>query len=118
MQQYVDRFYSAILVLAGDGHIKQRLISAYADNIEGMDASDLPLELKSDFLALEDELHCVPPDSDEGAVCATVRKMSAAQASGCARKLLALYAELVTWREDPDDQLPVEVPPLLVKSVG
>ncbi len=118
MQQYVDRFYSAVLVLVGDGHIKQRLIAAYADNIEGIDVSDLPVELKSDFLDLEDELHSVPPASDEGAVCATVRKMSGEQASGCARRLLALYAELLTWRDEQDDQLPVEVPPPPLKSVG
>ncbi len=117
MQQYVDRFYSAVLVLVGDGHIKKRLIAAYADNIEGIDVNELPAELKRDFLDLDDELHAVPPQSDEGAVCATVRKMSGEQASGCARRLLALYAELLTWRDEQDDQLPVVAPPPL-KSVG
>jgi hypothetical protein len=118
MQHYVDRFYSAILVLVGDGHIKKRLVAAYADNIEGIDVSDLPAELKSDFLDLDDELHSVPPQSDEGAVCATVRKMSGEEASGCARRLLAMYAELLTWRDEQDDQLSVESPPLPLKSVG
>jgi hypothetical protein len=118
MQQYVDRFYSAVLVLVGDGHIKKRLTAAYADNIEGIDVNELPVELKSDFLDLDDELHSVPPQSDEGAVCATVRKMSGEEASSCARRLLALYAELLTWRDEQDDQLPVEAPPLPLKSVG
>lgn len=125
MQHQVDRFYSAVLVLAGDGHIKQRLISAYEKNIDGISEDELPRELKDNFLDLKSQLHSVSPLNGEGAVCATVRKMSADEASVCARKLLALYAELLKSRPGSDDEAAEKKgdakaakQPVLVKSVG
>jgi hypothetical protein len=32
MSYHVDRFYAAVSVLSGHGHIKQRLIKAYEEN--------------------------------------------------------------------------------------
>ena len=107
-----------MLVLSGDGHIKQRLVSAYAENIDGMSEDDLPGELQKNFLDLKNELHSVPPLNGEGAVCATVRKMSVEEASACAEKLLALYSALVALRDAQEDQLAVGDTPVLVKSVG
>ena len=49
MTYHVDRFYAAVSVLAGDGHIKQRLIKAYRDNLDDIVEADLPRELKRSF---------------------------------------------------------------------
>ena len=122
MQHHVDRFYSAVLVLAGDGNIKQRLISAYAENLDDISEEELPGDLKASFLDLKHELKSVPPVQGEGAVCATVRKMSAEQASSCARKLLALYSGLMALREETAAERRAQAsnqsPPVLVKSVS
>lgn len=119
MQYHVDRFYSAVLVLAGDGNIKQRLISAYAENLDDISEDDLPGDLKASFLDLKHELSSVPPQHDEGAVCATVRKMSAEQASSCARKLFALYSALMAIREGaPLEPSSAANQPVLMKSVS
>jgi hypothetical protein len=119
MQHQVDRFYSAVLVLAGDGNIKQRLISAYAENLDDISEEDLPGNIKADFIDLKHELKSVPEQHGEGAVCATVRKMSAEQASSCARRLLALYSGLMALREESAPERPAAVKqPVLVKSVS
>ncbi len=119
MQYHVDRFYSAVLVLAGDGHIKQRLISAYAENLDDISEEDLPSDLKASFLDLKHELSSVPPVHGEGTVCATVRKMSAEQASSCARKLLALYSGLMALGEESaGERSSAANQPVLVKSVS
>lgn len=119
MQHHVDRFYSAVLVLAGDGNIKQRLISAYAENLDDIREEDLPGDLKASFLDLKHELSSVPPEHGEGAVCATVRKMSAEQASSCARKLLALYSGLMAMRETSAVETQSAAnQPMLMKSVS
>ena len=120
MQHHVDRFYTAVLVLAGDGNIKQRLISAYAENLDDISEEDLPGSIKAGFIDLKHELNSVPEQHGEGAVCATVRKMSAEQASSCARKLLALYSGLVAARQETADKrsAAVKQQPVLVKSVS
>jgi hypothetical protein len=119
MQYHVDRFYSAVLVLAGDGNIKQRLISAYAENLDDISEEELPGSIKAGFIDLRHELKSVPGQHGEGAVCATVRKMSAEQASSCAQKLLALYSALMAPRDEPaGDHSAAANQPVLVKSVS
>lgn len=124
MQYHVDRFYAAVAVLAGDGHIKQRLTSAYQDNIADIREDDFPRPLQDELHQLKTELNRVEPQNGEGAVCASVRKMSADEASRCAAMVVSLYAELAKQREAAQDSLPpgtdleAEGQPFLVKSVG
>ena len=124
MKHHVDRFYSAVAVLAGDGPIKQRLISAYSDNIDSISEEEIPLPLQNDFLELRHELNREAPLNGEGAVCATVRKMSIDEASRCASRLLALYTELLKLRDAVQETLPLaadkdsSAQAFLVKSVG
>lgn len=125
MEHHVDRFYSAALVLAGNGHIKQRLVTAYEANIEGIDEQDLPEGLRENFVSLRNRLHCEEPVAGEGPVSATVRKMSADEASRCAETMLSLYSELMKLRTtlkqpsrlEPNDEKAAKQP-VLVKSVG
>ena len=123
MTYHVDRFYAAVSVLAGDGHIKHRLTKAYQENLGDIAEDDLPLELKKSFLDLRSRLHCVAPLNGEGAVRASVRKMSVSQASECAELVVSLFAEVIRQAENPQDPLPLhedvdKVPPFLVKSVS
>ena len=120
MQDHVDRFYAAVAVLAGDGHIKQILISASQDNIASISEDDFPTSLKNELLELKTELSRVEPLNGEGTVCASVRKMSVDEASHCAALVLSLYAELRNLKDTVQDTLPLGDggPPFLVKSVG
>lgn len=99
MQYHVDRVYAALEILAGDGSIKQRLIAAYRDNLDDLDEDEMPQPVQAAFAALRERLHRVTPLNGEGAVCATVRKMSSDEASRCAASLLSLYREMVAARE-------------------
>ena len=95
MSYHVDRFYAAVSVLAGHGHIKQRLIKAYEDNLDEISADELPIPLKQTFSDLQHQMHRVAPLNGEGPICASVRKMSVAEAAECAVSVVALYGEIV-----------------------
>lgn len=124
MTYHVERFYAALTVLAGHGHIKQRLIKAYEDHLDGIDEEELPVAMKQPFTDLRQSMHQVPPLNGESAVCASVRKMSPEDASACASQVVALFSELARLRDEASVGLPlsedvtsIRVPPFLVKSV-
>ncbi len=121
MTYHVDRFYAAVSVLAGDGHIKQRLMKAYRENLDEIVEDDLPRELQKPFRELRSRLHCVAPLNGEGPVCASVRKMSVSEASECAVAVVTLYGNMIREVGNLQDSLPLhedaaKVPPFLVKS--
>ena len=122
MLHHVDRFHAAITVLAGHGHIKQRLIKAYEDNLSDISEDDLPIALKQPFSDIRHQMTRVPPANGEGPICASVRKMSVDEASECAVALVSLYGQIVRLDDSDDSLLPIDaagaevVPPFLVKS--
>ena len=122
MSYHVDRFLAAVSVLAGHGHIKQRLIKAYEDNLVDINEEELPITLKEPFADLKQQMHRVSPLNGEGPICASVRKMSIEQASDCAAVVVSLYDELARRSERAEVSLSSEgqerlgVPPFLVKS--
>jgi hypothetical protein len=123
MTYHVDRFYTAVSVLAGDGHIKQRLIKAYQENLDVIVEDDLPRDLKKSFRKLRARLHCVAPLNGEGPVRASVRKMSVSEASECAARVVDLYSAMIRQAANLQDALPLHgeaenVPAFLVKSVS
>lgn len=123
MTNHVDRFYAAVSALVGDGHIKQRLIRAYADNLVHIEDDDLPVAMKESFLDLRRKMHKFAPSNGEGPICASVRKMSAREASKCAASIVDLYGELVQ-EGDLSGSIALQaesdeaVPPFLVKSLS
>ena len=122
MSYHVDRFYAAVSVLAGHGHIKQRLIKAFEENLVDISEDELPVALKEPFADLKQQMYRVAPLNGEGPICASVRKMSIDEASECAVSVLALYREVATAANTGDAVLPLDdqerepVPPFLVKS--
>ena len=123
MTYHVDRFYAAVSVLAGDGHIKQRLMKAYQDNLDDIGEDELPRDIKRRFKKLKARMHRVAPLNGEGSICASVRKMSIDEASDCAGSVVSLYGDVLRQAENLQDPLPVnesheDVPAFLVKSVS
>ena len=86
-----ETFFSATVILASTGPIKQRLTQAYARHLAKVAESDLPKELRDDYVALERSLSSVRPMRGETAVQATVRKMSDEEAGRYAEKIVTLF---------------------------
>lgn len=124
MTYQVEHFYAAVATLAGDGHIKHRLIRAYQDNLDSIDDLELPVTLKETFAELKSRMYTVTPLKGEGAIRASVRKMSAREASACAITILSLYSDMLQLSDGAQASLPLNgeesqvVPPFLVKSVS
>ena len=120
MAYHVDCLYAAVSVLAGHGHIKQRLISAYEDHIDKIRHDEMPAASREAFLDLQEKMHRVAPLNGEGTICASVRKMSVQEASACAVSILGLYRDVARHERDFQHSHPIDtaeaVPPLLVRS--
>ena len=122
MSNHVSRFYSAVSVLAGHGHIKQRLIEAFEENLAGIEDAELPLGARQSFDELRRMMSQVDPLNGEGPICASVRKMSVEQADECAHKMIDLYGDMIRCADDAQEVLPLHiedpppVPPFLVKT--
>ena len=49
MSNHINRFYAAVSVLSGHGHIKQRLLKAYEENLAVIEDDDLPIAVQQSF---------------------------------------------------------------------
>ncbi len=120
MSNHVNRFYAAVSVLAGHGHIKQRLVKAYEENLAVIEDEDLPIAVKQSFADLRHMMSQIAPVKREGRIRASVRKMSVKEADECAHKIIDLYRDIVQYRDNGQEPLPLgdqaAVPPFLVHS--
>jgi len=122
MTNQVDCLHAALTVLAGHGHIKQRLIKAYEENLADINEDELPISMKQLFADLRQQMYCVSPLNGEGAICASVRKMSFDEASECAASIVTMFGEISRTQDDTQVALPLDeiaearVPPFLIKT--
>ena len=122
MSYHVDHFFAAVSVLAGHGHIKQRLMKAYEDHLSEINEDELPIAAKQAFVDLKHQMYRVTPLKGESPISASVRKMSVREASECAASVVTVYGEIVHYRDGAQHSLPLDrqdkvgVPPFLVKS--
>lgn len=122
MPYHVENFFAAVSVLAGHGHIKKRLITAFEDNLELIQENDLPIPVKQTFADLKHMMHRVAPLNGEGPICASVRKMSVEEANQCAQLVVDIYGDMVRHSDNGQESLPLKAddrptaPPFLVKS--
>ena len=122
MSYHVDNFFSAVSVLAGHGHIKQRLISAYEDNLASIEDDELPFPVRQSFADLKHLMRRVRPANGEGPICASVRKMSVDEANQCAQIMVDIYGDMIRQSDSGQTMLPLQiddrpaVPPFLVES--
>ena len=120
MAYHVDCLYAAVSVLAGHGHIKQRLITAYEEHIDKIRDEEMPDATRDAFGDLRQKMQRVAPLNGEGPICASVRKMSVQEASACAVSIVELYREVVRQEREAKQAPQVDaagaVPPFLVTS--
>lgn len=88
------RLRDATEVLVGPGAVKQRLCEAAIRHLRDIDPNELPRDLAASCRELMDSLCTAPAVGGLGPVEATVRKMSDAEASTCASRVLDLYVAL------------------------
>ena len=123
MSNHTHRFHAAMSVMAGHGDIKQRLVTAFEDNLSEIEDDELPISIKQSFADLRHMLSQVAPLNGEGRIRASVRKMSVPDADACAEKLLEIFIDVMRMAENDDDYMPLSkpqpqaIPPFLVKSV-
>jgi len=123
MTNHVECFHAALTVLAGHGHIKQRLIKAYEENLVSINEDELPICMRQLFADLRRQMFCVTPLNGEGAICASVRKMSFDEASECAAAVVTMFGDISRIQDDTQVALPLNeadearVPPFLIKTV-
>jgi hypothetical protein len=94
MSGNLQSFQRAVRVLVGPGAVKQRLIVAYLEHLQGVQAEDLPDEVCVEFAALQSAFCCVKP---AGGLCAAevaVRKMSEQEATAHAERILSMSTML------------------------
>ena len=99
MSYLAERFQAAVDVLVGDGSIKDRLSLAYVENLDDLEDTELPAELRDTFESLQSALHAERPVGREPCVRATVRKMSGFEAKEHASTIVRLYTDLVRLGE-------------------
>ena len=90
--------HAATLELAKGTSIKHRLAVAFSKHLKHIDASELPLSLQEQLVAIVKGLESVCPLPGESAVQATVRKMSANEADRCAARIVDLYGAVAGAR--------------------
>jgi len=95
MSYLAERFQAAVTALVADGSIKERLTAAYVENLDDLENTELPNELRDLFDGLQLALHAERPICREPSVKASVRKMSVTEAKGHANTIVILYAELM-----------------------
>ena len=122
MLTHVDRFHAAVSVLAGNGKVKQRLMTAYENHLADIDDDKLPRALRQEFVDLKSLMNRVAPLNGEGPICASVRKMSRQEAGECAVSVVSMYREVMRHSDEIQAVAPLDrkglraVPPFLVKS--
>jgi hypothetical protein len=87
------RLEAAVLSLAGQGPIKDRLSAAYCTYLQDISASELPA-LGAEFGAMIEALHRAEALPGEDVVRASVRKLSNQEACSYAGLVVRLYGTL------------------------
>ena len=95
MCQFTDHFYAAVRRLAGDGTVKERLLSAYTENLELLPEQDIPDSIRERFDTLRSAMHSAKPINGETPAVASIRKMAVGDATRHAKTIVAMFSELV-----------------------
>lgn len=117
MANHVKKFYTAVSILGSHGHIKQRLIRAYEDNLAYIEDDTLPADVRGPFAELGRRMKQVEPLNGEGPICASVRKMSIDEADDCARKIIDLYGDMIRATLSDEAALPLKIDDRSVSAV-
>lgn len=112
MTQLHERFLAAVRACIGPEPVKQRLTSAWLEQLDAIEVSELPETLQPRFSKLRGAMYAQPALPGEQAPAAAIRKMSAHQAAQhtaaiheLANDLVALFYRNQNTAEDDDQKL-------------
>jgi hypothetical protein len=94
MQTDWERLRDAVIVLAGAGPVKQRLLDACQRHLRDLDPGGLPRELRGTYASLLEALQSAQRAGSLDTVAASVRKMSDMEAARHAQAVVQLFAGL------------------------
>lgn len=113
MQAAWERLSLALGELITSAPIKQRLLMAFENHLEELNAETLPLPVRQEFAELVSRLTHVVPGRGETRVNATVRKMSNQDAEACCalilHMLVSLHREALVSAGPAADVVPLRV---------
>jgi hypothetical protein len=89
-----ERLHLATAELARSGSIKERLVGAYLNHLSTLAESELPRELREDFVEMMRAFNRVRPLPGEDAVHASIRKMSMEDADRYASRIVAMLGSV------------------------
>jgi hypothetical protein len=89
-----QRFRAAALIMARSGTVKERLLSAYRQQLADINPDTFPADLREDFLALRRALTREKPLRGEDALAATIRKLSSHEAEELASSLVEIFVRM------------------------
>jgi hypothetical protein len=95
MRQITDRFLAAVKLCVGSDPVKQRLAKAWTTELEDIGISELPEQLRPEFCRLRSVLNTAEPQPHESAAEASIRKMSARQATRQTQRILQMSQKLM-----------------------
>jgi len=95
MSALSNRFLSAVRLCIGPTAIKQRLTQAWSEHLDNIDPEQLPRELQADFIELRKAMYARNPLPAESAPEASIRKMSAKEASSHSELIVDMYSRLI-----------------------
>ncbi len=95
MRQLSKRFQVAAEICVGAESVKQRLVEAWTTALEDIGISELPEQLRPEFLRLREAMNTASPQPHECAARASVRKMSQQEAARHTQRILQLTQQLL-----------------------
>ena len=86
------RLEAAVLLLAGDGTLKDRLAAAFREHLDDIDELELPGEVQLEYSQMSRTMHLASALPGDNVVRASVRKLSSDEARRFAALIVRIYA--------------------------
>jgi len=95
MRQISDRFTAAVRLCTSSLPVKQRLTEAWLTQLDELGMEEIPMSLRGEFGVLRKAMYAHKPQPDEAAPIASVRKMSARQATRYTAMIVKMLGEIL-----------------------
>lgn len=89
-----EKFYLCVKHLVGSGPVQQRLADAFIHNLSPLKTSQVPEDLRSDFVSIRNAVTRIAPTGEEGSINATAQQLTDEEASEICRKIVDLFNEI------------------------
>ena len=86
------RLEAAVVRLAGDGSLKDRLAAAYGAHLDSISELELPCEVQHEFVQMSKTMHLARALPGDSVVRASVRKLSSEEALRFSALIVRMYA--------------------------